>query len=199
MGVFDLRAQFAQYGEFHSNRVNIAIHMVFVPVILWCSLALATALCPGAAVPWPEPVGRWLQLLPGAAPPLNLSAVVLAGFNAFYVLLDPIAGLLATPLLYACLATSQQFILASPDAWRPVLGLFVAAWVAQFIGHGVFERRAPALLDSLNQALVIAPFFVFLEALFALGYRPALHRELRNDIGKRVHAFRRKKQAPKGA
>lgn len=58
------------------------------------------------------------------------------------------------------------------------------AWIAQFIGHGVFEHRAPALLDNLVQgeafiessrggivdqlaALVLAPFFVHLEALFA--------------------------------
>jgi len=25
----------------------------------------------------------------------------------------------------------------------------VFAWVMQFIGHGVFEKRAPALLDNL--------------------------------------------------
>jgi len=29
--------------------------------------------------------------------------------------------------------------------------VFTAAWVGQFIGHGVFERRAPALKDNLVQ------------------------------------------------
>lgn len=29
--------------------------------------------------------------------------------------------------------------------------LFLGSWVVQFIGHGVFERRAPALLDNLGQ------------------------------------------------
>ena len=32
-----------------------------------------------------------------------------------------------------------------------VISLWVAAWILQFIGHGVFEGRAPALLDSLDQ------------------------------------------------
>ncbi|KAJ2716457.1 hypothetical protein H4R19_000641 [Coemansia spiralis] len=194
MGVFNLRTQFAQYGEYHSNRVNIAIHMVFVPTILWSALALATALYPVAAG-WPEPVARWLELIPGPTPPLNLAAVVTAVYSVFYLLLDPVAGLLAAPLLYACLATSQQFALASADAWQPALALFVVAWVAQFVGHGVFERRAPALVDSLAQALVMAPFFVFLECLFAAGYRPALQHDLRNDIGKRILAFRHKKRS----
>ncbi|KAI8022755.1 Phenylalanine--tRNA ligase alpha subunit, cytoplasmic [Camellia lanceoleosa] len=33
----------------------------------------------------------------------------------------------------------------------------------QFIGHGIFEKRAPALLDNLAQAFLMAPYFVFLE------------------------------------
>lgn len=36
-------------------------------------------------------------------------------------------------------------------------------WVAQFVGHGVFEGRAPALLDNLFQAFFMAPVFVLLE------------------------------------
>jgi len=43
------------------------------------------------------------------------------------------------------------------------LGIFTASWIAQFIGHGVFEGRAPALLDNLVQALFLAPFFVWME------------------------------------
>lgn len=39
----------------------------------------------------------------------------------------------------------------------------VLCWVAQFVGHGVFEGRAPALLDNLFQAFFMAPVFVILE------------------------------------
>lgn len=58
-----------------------------------------------------------------------------------------------------------------------------------------FEGRAPALFDSLVQSLVLAVFFVFLEVLFALGYRPELHRELQNSIGKAILEYRRGKKA----
>ncbi|CAN0923587.1 2-hydroxy-palmitic acid dioxygenase mpo1 [Linum grandiflorum] len=51
----------------------------------------------------------------------------------------------------------------------------IVCWTGQFIGHGVFEKRAPALLDNLIQAFVMAPFFVLLEALQTLfGYEPYL-------------------------
>jgi uncharacterized membrane protein YGL010W len=87
-----------------------------------------------------------------------------------------------------------------PPAWGPYQSLFkptaiplawiifTLAWIGQFIGHGVFERRAPALKDNLVQggsrddlrketatgevkqalilALVTAPFFVHLEMMF---------------------------------
>ena len=47
--------------------------------------------------------------------------------------------------------------------WKVALAIHVTAWILQFVGHGVFEGRAPALLDSLDQALITAPLFVLLE------------------------------------
>ena len=40
----------------------------------------------------------------------------------------------------------------------------ILSWVFQVgIGHKIFEGRSPALLDSWQQAFVLAPFFVWLE------------------------------------
>jgi uncharacterized membrane protein YGL010W len=60
--------------------------------------------------------------------------------------------------------------------------LHVGCWVAQFVGHGAFEGRAPALFDNLVQAIFLAPMFVWLEFLFMLGYR----RELQDRVNKAV-------------
>ena len=64
----------------------------------------------------------------------------------------------------------NKLILFHPDVvisghpvWKVALAIHVTAWILQFIGHGVFEGRAPALLDSLDQALITAPLFVLLE------------------------------------
>ena len=48
--------------------------------------------------------------------------------------------------------------------------------------------RLPSLTSLIHQliplqALVLAPFFVHLECLFKLGYRPDFHKALKNDIG----------------
>ncbi|MEO0469017.1 MAG: Mpo1-like protein [Bacteroidota bacterium] len=45
-------------------------------------------------------------------------------------------------------------------------------------GHIVFEKRRPALVDSVFQSFVLAPFFVLFDVLFSLGYRPLLHKKL---------------------
>lgn len=70
--------------------------------------------------------------------------------------------------------------------------LFGAAWIAQFIGHGKFEGRAPALLDSLFQSLVLAVFFVFMEVLFMIGYKPQLHKRLQNVSQSKFQQFNKK-------
>jgi 2-hydroxy fatty acid dioxygenase len=38
----------------------------------------------------------------------------------------------------------------------------------------------------LPSAVVLAPFFVHLEILFMLGYRPEMHKRLKNEIGKEI-------------
>ena len=37
---------------------------------------------------------------------------------------------------------------------QAVLMFHVTMWILQFIGHGVFEKRAPALLDSWDQVQI---------------------------------------------
>lgn len=77
------------------------------------------------------------------------------------------------------------------------IGVHVFSWIAQFIGHGIFEGRAPALLDNLVQAIFLAPLFVWLEVLFAFGYRPELKSRLDESVEKEIARFR-EEQAPKG-
>lgn len=67
------------------------------------------------------------------------------------------------------------------------------SWIAQFIGHGKFEGRAPALLDNLFQAIFLAPLFVWLEFLFAIGYRGELKKRVDKAVEVEIAKFRAKK------
>ncbi|KAJ1899378.1 hypothetical protein LPJ66_002143 [Kickxella alabastrina] len=194
MGVFDLKSELAKYGEYHSNKLNVSIHMVFVPLILWTFLGISTYLSPHELFSYSASIASALSQIPGPSPLPNFATLAMLGFVSFYVILDPFAGLLTVPIIYAFLVTAQQFVLTTSNGIGVTVGLFVFSWVAQFVGHGVFEKRAPALLNNLVQALVMAPFFVFLEVLFICGYRPGLQREVRSEIGTRILKFRREQK-----
>ena len=97
----------------------------------------------------------------------------------FYVLLEPVAGSLIAPGLIGAAAYGNYLRMTyGMTANYCAIGLFVFAWIAQFIGHGVFEGRAPALFKSLYQSLILAGLFVWLEILFSFGYRPELRKRL---------------------
>jgi len=112
--------------------------------------------------------------------------------------MDPAAGSLgallvvalyvATGILVQTTATIAGFSLFK------VLGLFNASmWIAQFLGHGIFEGRAPALLDSWDQALITAPLFVLLEVLFFFGYRQEFYKDCMLQVEKNVTEFKKSK------
>lgn len=44
---------------------------------------------------------------------------------------------------------SATSVAQNPDNWKYALALHVVCWIAQFYGHGVHEKRSPALLDNL--------------------------------------------------
>jgi hypothetical protein len=46
-------------------------------------------------------------------------------------------------------------------------------------------------IHMLPLAVVLAPFFVHLEVLFALGYRPKMHKRINNSIGVEIARIRR--------
>ena len=56
-------------------------------------------------------------------------------------------------------------------------------------GHGVFEGRKPALLDSVLQAFLDAPLFVWYEVAFACGYDPSLKQQLDAAVANRHAAW----------
>lgn len=106
---------------------------------------------------------------------------MITGYCAYYIFLDPVGGV-SFHYLVRCQADTQTLFLPIGVAfylfttyltlvvphWLPfrhawgwtasalpfATYLFVGSWVVQFIGHGVFERRAPALVDNLAQGML---------------------------------------------
>lgn len=124
--------------------------------------------------------------------PVNLGTIGAFVYSVFYILLEPVAGGLIAPAIIAGAAYSN-YLLGTygmiVNYWAG--GIHIASWLAQFVGHGAFEGRAPALLDNLVQAFLLAPLFVWMEILFFFGYRPELKARYDKSVEKEVAAFRK--------
>ncbi|KAI1618392.1 hypothetical protein EDD36DRAFT_30674 [Exophiala viscosa] len=170
----NLEKQLRFYGAYHHDPANIAIHLIGVPVILWTTFLLGTNTPPLVELPSSMAI-PYLDL--------NAGTIFCLCYCALYVLLEPVAGTALSALLLAGTAYGKYLTMThgmTANFWAAAG--FVASWIAQFLGHGMFEGRAPALLDNIFQAFFLAPLFVWLEMLFALGYRP----ELKSRVDKMV-------------
>ena len=131
--------------------------------------------------------------------PPNLGTIAALVYATLYILMEPVAGGLLAPMIMASTAYSKHLTStygSTANNWAG--GVFVTCWVLQFVGHGVFEKRAPALFDNLVQAFFLAPFFVWMETLFFFGYRPELHARVAKAVEKDVQEYRKSKQKENG-
>ena len=153
-----------------------------MPLILWTSFLLATNT--PALTPVPAKYG-----IPNLPP--NLGTLATYAYCGLYILLEPVAGGALSALLLVGTAYANHLTnIYSPSVNYWAAAVNVICWIAQFIGHGRFEGRAPALLDNLYQAFLLAPLFVWLELWFRLGYRPELKSRLDKMVMEDIAIFR---------
>lgn len=121
----------AHYGTSHRNPRNEAIHMVAIPLIVFSLLGLLYAAHPYVAY------------------------AVVAASLVYYARLS-VLFMLAMAVMSAAMLLAAH---ALGSLLFPVsLGIFVGAWIAQFIGHKI-EGRKPSFFEDL-QYLLIGPLFV---------------------------------------
>ncbi|MEC5404033.1 Mpo1-like protein [Paraburkholderia sp. MPAMCS5] len=171
-----LTQQLTQYAAYHRDRRNIATHFIGIPMIV---LALAVLLSrPYFAL---------------SAPPLTLSPawLLFVAATLYYLVLDVPLALMMALVSALCIAFGQWIAAQSTLIWLATgVGLFVIGWVFQFIGHVAYEHRKPAFVDDVI-GLLIGPLFVLTEALFAVGWRPALREVIECEVGPaRINADR---------
>jgi uncharacterized membrane protein YGL010W len=171
-----LTDQLAQYAAYHRDRRNIATHFAGIPMIV---VALAVLLS--------RPASNF-GVLPFALSPAWLLFVAA---TVYYLVLDVPLGLMMAVLSALCLSLGGWLAAAPLGTWLGAgIGLFVAGWAFQFVGHAAYEHRKPAFADDVI-GLLIGPLFVLAEALFAFGWRPALRDAIESRAGPtRIHAPR---------
>lgn len=186
MGALDLEPQLAFYRKYHSDPINVFIHMIFVPLILFTSCSLLTNLKIPFISENPSFGGEYA----------NLGVLGAIAYGVFYTLLDPLFGLPSFAGLILLAVKETQWVGQDAHFCNTVATVvFVVSWLVQFIGHGVFEKRAPALLDNLLQAAVLAPFFVLFEVAGLFGIRKDILERIDAQIKPELDAFHAARKA----
>ena len=108
-----------------------------------------------------------------------------------YLSLEPLAMMLYLPIFH--LLTLGGVHLPQYLPLSVILAIHVFSWAAQIYTHYAYEKRSPALKDNVVQALLMAPFFVWLEVLFMFNYRPAFQKELKIEIAKKISQLNQQK------
>lgn len=146
---------FANYSGDHQNLTNQKIHVIAVPLILWSVTALL----------WCIPVpGHWFRAG-------TWSALAMFVTWMFY-------NRASRPLGYGALAVFFGFVMfnrwlhgeiGTDGLWKVALGVFVVAWIAQFVGHKI-EGKRPSFFTDLVY-LLIGPVWVLAKLYRKLGWR----------------------------
>ncbi|KAI9204341.1 uncharacterized protein BJ171DRAFT_105292 [Polychytrium aggregatum] len=167
---FSFEDQIVFYGQYHRDSVNKAIHFVFVPVILWSVLVLLHN-TPAAA--------EWAY---SYYIPLNIASLTTLVYTGFYILIEPLTGILYAPFLILGYHTAHLFASLVDNSTALAVLSIVVSFAIQIAGHEYAEKRRPAFFDNLSQAFLFAPFFVFFEILTLFGYKKALCEKLDKKI-----------------
>ncbi len=157
------------YASAHQHPINIAVHLVGIPIIML-----------GIFIPM-----TWLTIgTEGFG--LNLAQITLIAMFVFYLTLDWIFALVF--LAFAVAVAELAFKLGSyPQSTALIISAaaFFGGYAAQFIGHAI-EKSMPVLLKHPIQANLAAPFFTIVEVFKLLGLREALF----SSVQKRIRDLR---------
>jgi len=153
-----LRRQLTDYVEYHRDPMNCALHVVGI-VILFLGAVLPLSLVPITVF--------GLQV--------NLGILLAIPVLIYWILLDipiglAIAGSAALLLFTAATIANHASVTV---VWAISVALIVIGVAMQIIGHQVFERRQPALVDNPTH-LLLGPVFVMAKLFISLGFRDDL-------------------------
>ena len=136
-----LRAHFNDYAAFHGTPGNKACHYVGIPLIVLTLFALLSE----------------VPLFAVGGFTVTLAEVLLALATLYYLTLDPVLAVMMAAVSAALLVAGRHIPVSL------AVGLFLLGWVFQFVGHYVYEKRAPAFYRNAAH-LLVGPLWILAKA-----------------------------------
>ena len=120
--LFDLKGQYYFYKKYHSNPINVFIHIICIPMIFW---SISVLLAP-------------IQVINNI---FNLTFFVSFFYSMYYHCLDLYLGQIMSIFLIFSWHTASLFYYNNEHSVRYAIIINIVSWILQFIGHGLFEGK----------------------------------------------------------
>jgi uncharacterized membrane protein YGL010W len=152
------RRQLADYVEYHRDPRNCTLH-VFGIVFLFLAAIL--------------PLAGWS--IPVFGVQITIAALAVLPVLTYWLVLDAVLGIAIAGAACLLLWTAGTIVdhASFIGIWITTAVLTFIGVASQIIGHRVFERRQPALVDNPSH-LLLGPMFVMAKLFIALGLRDDL-------------------------
>ena len=139
-----LAAYFESYADSHRHPTNRLTHKIAIPLIVFHANAMLD----------------WVKFVEIGHTGIFLSLAVLMylGSVAWYLTLNLKLGLLMALFFGICFPLGWQFDHLEHGRLM-VVGIAVVGWLIQLAGHVVWEKKQPAFLTNMLQALIGPLFF----------------------------------------
>jgi uncharacterized membrane protein YGL010W len=149
------RRQLADYVEYHRDPWNCAMH-VFGIVFLFLAAVL--------------PLSSWS--IPALGTQATVATIAVLPVLIYWLLLDAALGTAIVGAAVVLLSAAAMIVnhATAGAMWFITAVLIVIGLGLQIVGHQLFERRQPALLDNPTH-LLLGPMFVMAKLFIALGFR----------------------------
>ena len=180
---------FIAYGEYHNNKINRLIHLVCIPLIYFSLFGLMQFI-------------NYRYFFVGSIFEINPASIFFFVISLLNLYVNIYAGLLTIIWnLFLYILGKILFIRSfkknsSNEYFQVVLIIHLFAWIAQFIGHGIFEKRAPALCNNIF-LVFNAPFFITVEILKDFGWKKEEFKIIDKIINQKIQIFKKEKSMKK--
>ena len=150
--------QLADYVEYHRDPWNSMMHVLGIVALFLAAILPLSAL--HISVFGVE---------------TRLAIILALPVLIYWLLLDTVLGVAILVAAIVLLSVGAMIVgsVSTITMWSIFAALTVFGVAAQIIGHQVFERRQPALIDNPSH-LLLGPMFVMAKLFIALGYRDDL-------------------------
>jgi uncharacterized membrane protein YGL010W len=132
-----LQKYFDEYEESHKNKINLAIHKIAIPLIIFHIIAMLS----------------WVHVINVYNISLSLAQFAMPLIFLFYVRLNKLYAFIMLIVFLFCFYLSKL-----TPIWVVCL-IAALSWFIQLLGHAVWEKKSPAFSKNFLQ-LLIGPLFI---------------------------------------